>query len=283
MYLTSQRVSAPGDAPTGINTFLYKHEGTDTGIDWNVPDLVRIVDELPGTPVSNDIEVPPGGNVVRSYLDIVAPDTIEVEAIRVALQQFEKQWSPSQMAQAIRVGGVALRLGMELRLESRALEELRSLVERSLRLLGRAHQLRTEASAPLRILVTRDAQARSYALDEASLVRLQLIHGPMWKPPRVSVSHDVQAPLPGEPVEFYSHLAPLVTGLPLDALVPLGGLRFTDSEGTVLWEWPLLSNTRGYCLGCHQQGTLRFSHGGYRCTFCGNLQGTNGLWVATLT
>ena len=284
MYLTAQRVSAPGDERTGINTFLYKHEGADTGIDWSAPDLVRIAEELPGRPSSSDIHVPPGGNVVRSFLDIVTRDSTDLGAIRSALQKFEEEWSSARLAKVVHVAGVALRLGMELRLEAQALNELRNLGVHALRLLeGSPGNPLWQPNTPLHAIVTKDGQTLSYALDEGSLTRLQALHGSQWKPARVSISQEPLPPATNEPGDLYSHMAPILTGVSLDALVPLGGVQFRDPSGKVLWEWPLPQDARGYCLSCHQHGTLRSSGVGYQCMFCGNEQDTDGLWIATLT
>ncbi|HYO66004.1 MAG TPA: hypothetical protein VEU33_07980 [Archangium sp.] len=284
MYLTSQRVSAPGDARTGINTYLYRHEQAVPSIDWSRPDLARIVDEFPGTLVAHDMKVPPGGNLIRSYLDIVAPDSTHVDEIDLALQQFDKEWLDSRAGQVIQVRGVALRLGLELRLEAHAQEELRALSEHALVLLRKPTSSDWEANEPLVAVVSTEAGGRSYGLDESSRKRLQARHGADWRPTRLSVTQEVQTVMTPNPVDLCLHVAPVLTGLALDELVPLGGIRFVDKpSGNLLWEWPSRVPLAGYCLSCHQHATLRAMGSGFQCASCGNLQDTDGLWVAALT
>lgn len=284
MYLTSQRVSAPGEERTGINTYLYRHEEAVPSIDWNRPALVRIVDEFPGTLVAHEAEVPPGGNSIRSYLDIVASDSTPMDEVDQALQQFDKEWSASRIGQVIHVGRVALRLGLELRLEARAREELRELSQHALALLRNPISSDWEANEPLVAVVSMGEGGRSYALDESSSRRLQARHGADWGPTRLSVSQDVQTAVSPNPVDLGLHIAPVLTGLALDELMPFGGIRFIDEQsGNLLWEWPSRVPLVGYCLSCHQQGTLRATGTGFQCVSCGNLQDTNGLWVAALT
>jgi hypothetical protein len=284
MYLTSQRVSAPGEARTGINTYLYRHGEAVPGIDWSRPDLARIVDEFPGTLVAHDMEVPPGGNLIRSYLDIVASDSTRVDEVDLALQQFDKEWSASRVGQVIQVGGVALRLGLELRLEARAREEFRALSPHALVLLRKPTSSDWEANEPLVAVVSTEEGGRSYALDESSSRRLQARHGADWRPTRLSVTQEVQTAMTPNPVDLCLHVAPVLTGLEVDELVPLGGIRFVDGQsGNLLWEWPSRVPLVGYCLSCHQQATLRATGSGFQCASCGNLQDTDGLWVAALT
>lgn len=284
MYLTSQRVSAPGESRTGINTYLYRHEEAVPSIDWSRPDLARIVDEFPGTLVAHDMEVPPGGNLIRSYLDIVASDATHVDEIDLALQQFDKEWSASRVGQVIQVRGVALRLGLELRLEARAREEFRALSQHALVLLRKPTSSDWEANEPLVAVVSPEEGGRSYVLDESSSRRLQARHGADWHPTRLSVTQEVQTAMTPNPVDLCLHVAPVLTGLAVDELVPLGGIRFIDGQtGNLLWEWPSRIPLVGYCLSCHQQATLRATGSGFQCASCGNLQDTDGLWVATLT
>jgi hypothetical protein len=69
MYVVAQRVRAPGGAE-GVNAFYYTH-GPFT---WEGLPPEGIPDAEPGELQGSVIKVPPPGNQVRSYLDIVAPD-----------------------------------------------------------------------------------------------------------------------------------------------------------------------------------------------------------------
>jgi hypothetical protein len=80
MYLAAQRVRAPSGRE-GINAFFYRH-----GRVWLGPPPPEVLPEQdPGELVHTYIEVPPPGNRVRSYLDVVAPDgTSSAELVRWA-------------------------------------------------------------------------------------------------------------------------------------------------------------------------------------------------------
>lgn len=69
MYLAAQRVRA-SSGREGINAFFYRHGRVWLGAP--PPDVFPERD--PGELVHEYIELPPPGNRVRSYLDIVAPD-----------------------------------------------------------------------------------------------------------------------------------------------------------------------------------------------------------------
>ena|SRR5580692_5996987 len=77
MYLAALHVVRPQDGTEGINAFYYSHAGSD----WLVPpDAVPDTD--PGELVRKVVPVPPGGNRVRGYLDIIAPDDASWPEIR---------------------------------------------------------------------------------------------------------------------------------------------------------------------------------------------------------
>ncbi len=77
MYLAALHVISPANGQEGVNAFYYRHAGPD----WIVPPNA-VPDEDPGELVKKDVAVPPGGNRVRSYLDIIAPDTASWPEIR---------------------------------------------------------------------------------------------------------------------------------------------------------------------------------------------------------
>ncbi len=89
MYLTAQRVFAPQSKQTGINAFLYTHAGRR----WHVPPG-DIPDRDPGRLAQKRIAVKPPGNRVRSYLDIVAPDDLDLEELQRRLMTFFRRMSP---------------------------------------------------------------------------------------------------------------------------------------------------------------------------------------------
>ena len=83
MYLTAQRVQSAQGAH-GINAFQYLH-GPYV---WQGLPPQGVPDQNPGTLVAQAIVVPPPGNRVQSYLDLVAPDETSWSEIRAAFITF---------------------------------------------------------------------------------------------------------------------------------------------------------------------------------------------------
>jgi hypothetical protein len=105
MYLVVQRVSHPSGAE-GINAFHYVHYDDD----WVVPPHP---DEDPGHLVNENVVVPPPGNRVRSYLDIVAPDNAAWSEIRQALLAFLLDHESEPMPWIGTSGRMRFRIGMD--------------------------------------------------------------------------------------------------------------------------------------------------------------------------
>src|SRR5262245_46590782 len=85
MYLTAHLVRSQ-DGAEGINAFLHLH-----GAEFLWPDdAVALADTHPGTTVLRQTSVPPGGNHVRAYLDILAPDRTPPREIEQSLIAFSR-------------------------------------------------------------------------------------------------------------------------------------------------------------------------------------------------
>ena len=68
MFLTAQRVVCLKDGAQGINSFCYVHEKA-------LPKAIeKALDEPPGILNKTKIMIPPPGNRIRSFLDMVGPD-----------------------------------------------------------------------------------------------------------------------------------------------------------------------------------------------------------------
>ena len=130
MYATAQRVRA-SDGAEGVNGYLYRH---GPGFPWPA-DPTPLADEDPGTLEAREEAVPPGGNRVRSYLDVLASDATEMAEIRGVFETFRQNLQEFPNPAVFRMGGVTLRYGVEIALEDRwneALEELETAVGRLL-------------------------------------------------------------------------------------------------------------------------------------------------------
>lgn len=129
MYLTAQRVRSRQSGQEGVNAFFHSH-GTHTWHEEPPPELLP--EQEPGELVHEHIEVPPPGNAVRSYLDIIAPDEITtpqiVEKARRLLDGAEARALPWNVA----FGNCLFRFGLEQALLPRWNEELGALLRAAL-------------------------------------------------------------------------------------------------------------------------------------------------------
>ena len=106
MYLAALRVVSPASGAEGMNAFHYAHGRED----WVFPPNP---DQQPGTLANSHVSVPPGGNRVRSYLDVVAPDGATWSEIRQELLRFLLDNDNGPMPWSDRAGRCLFRLGME--------------------------------------------------------------------------------------------------------------------------------------------------------------------------
>ena len=90
MYLTAHRVFSRRDGREGINAFFHIH-GAPLGGAMDMARIVHIADEEPGELVEQRWDLHPGGNAVRSYLDVVAEDATMAATIHQALDDFGRQ------------------------------------------------------------------------------------------------------------------------------------------------------------------------------------------------
>jgi hypothetical protein len=133
MLLTAQRVrSAAGEE--GVNAFCNLHGS----FIWEGEPPAGIPESNPGEPANQSIAVPPGGNLVRSYLDVVAPDETSTWEILGAVQQFIVVMRGRHLPWNGTIGRCTIRFGIDLGLEPAWVEEFR-------RLLVAAMQVRVAA------------------------------------------------------------------------------------------------------------------------------------------
>jgi hypothetical protein len=109
MYLTAHHVrSASGQE--GINAFRYVHGGYL----WHGLPPQGIPEQDPGVLVEQILNVPPPGNTVRSYLDVVAPDEVSWPEIRPAFYAFVGQAQRQSFPWQGVFGRCSFRVGMDL-------------------------------------------------------------------------------------------------------------------------------------------------------------------------
>ncbi len=121
MFLTAHRVVHGTDH--GINAYLYWH-----GRDISGEDPATLLDAPPGVLQLRLIGLPPPGNVVRSFVDIVLPDQSTRVQIEAILDLLDHAKQPEAFPAVWRFGFAAARANMELRLAPIWQEEVAELV-----------------------------------------------------------------------------------------------------------------------------------------------------------
>jgi hypothetical protein len=132
MYVTAHRVVSPTSSVEGINSFLYMH-GPYT---WQGLPPTDMPESNPGSLVAKQIAVPPPGNRVRSYLDVVAPDEAPWAEVRQSFIRFMAEaqresfpWKGVEGCCLFRIGlevGLAAEWRREIAFLFRAAEALRT-------------------------------------------------------------------------------------------------------------------------------------------------------------
>lgn len=108
MYATAHKV-VRFDGSEGINSFLHLH-GTD--FEWP-EDSSTLPEDNPGQLGKKEITIPPGGNRVRSYLDLLAPDGLHRDTIIETLKAFEQDLGERRNPTVFHLGTVTVRYGVE--------------------------------------------------------------------------------------------------------------------------------------------------------------------------
>jgi hypothetical protein len=107
MYLTAQHVTHAPSGPAGYNAYYYVH-----GYVWDgaPPPQFR---QDPGTLMNQLVPVDPGGNRVRSYLDIICPDDTSWHEIRQSFVTFVSEFQLRPLPWEGVIGRCLFRVGMD--------------------------------------------------------------------------------------------------------------------------------------------------------------------------
>ncbi len=126
MYATAHRVVSPTTSAEGINAFHYLHGEYE----WEgAPPPEFMPETNPGTLLNDSVAVPPPGNQVRSYLDVVAPDGTALREIERALADIASRDAPSSFPAIWTSGRFWFRFGLEFALVPVWRQELELLLE----------------------------------------------------------------------------------------------------------------------------------------------------------
>lgn len=273
MYATAQRVRS--ERATGINVLVYRHDPGAT--ERLQPD--QVVEQLPGTLESARITMPPGGNAVLSYLDVVAPETVAQMDVAEAVVQLK----PDALGGSwVRSGEVAVRFARLAGGAANISREYDELATPLAELLRARRPLPWAGGEGVTIRGVVSDENYIFQLEPRSEALLRAANGPDWKPPTVSVGHVTMDDLRISGVDTWVEIAKVLTGAPPEELLRYGPVRFITTDGRALWSWPATTGV-GYCLSCHRQHTLAPEGTGFRCTNCNTFQPGDGRFVSALT
>jgi hypothetical protein len=120
MYATAHLVRSHLTGREGINAFVHQH-----GRHFAWPrDAAALPEEEPGVLKDEIISIRPGGNSVRAYLDILAPDETSSEELLAILNEIPRLTSNTKIPSITRHKNVTIRFGVELGLANKKAEQL---------------------------------------------------------------------------------------------------------------------------------------------------------------
>jgi hypothetical protein len=129
MYVTAHRASDEGTGASGINAFLYLQGGLAHRVtgDWTGDDVDRVTFHEPGTLAKQQAALDPGGNLVISYLDVIAPDGTAATRIAAALDAFAAVIGTDEIPVFRVIDHIAIRFSLGLRLDDVQADEYENL------------------------------------------------------------------------------------------------------------------------------------------------------------
>ncbi len=240
MYTTAHRVRSRDDQ-IGINSFLYEHGADESGvISWDLPDVVAVADGYNGVLVAQSYDVPLGGNMVLSYLDVVTADGTELDRITRELGAFisrvERKTSPIVAV----INGIGMRFGCILGLVARAPQEFDELRNRVLAMLRAGRQSANQDAEPMEVQISFDETGYSFELTPESAARILEAHrNGSWRSSRFHVKPDVMMNFQTMHGDLIPHVIAGLTRLRLEEVIRMGGMVFiSKTDGRELLRWP---------------------------------------------
>lgn len=235
MYAGAQRVR--NRERTGINTFLYSHGSSS--IPRTAPghlDLEDIAAGHPGQLVRALTEVPPGWNDVLSFLDVAAPEAIEMSDVILALEQLAAEVSMVDLPKTWYAHGAEIAIKFSARNLSGepARQEYDALKRRLVHLLVEGHVVEPNNPFDARLVKSSD----ELELFWTPAAKERLIAAGFHPAARLRVAYDVvdawgNSGLPGPLV---AHSLAAMAGTDLHELVRRGGVRVLSETGEIVWQ-----------------------------------------------
>ena len=136
MYLTAQRVVSHKNQ-SGINIFLHMHKDGKQPIMENISTITYVAEINTGDIVDENCELPPGGNRVKSYIDIVSSNDITQDIIENTIKMAKSKISSAELPFQQIIGSVGIRFGAEIGLYEIVSQEYDDLTNAAVILFGK--------------------------------------------------------------------------------------------------------------------------------------------------
>jgi hypothetical protein len=136
MYLTAQRIVSQ-NKKCGINVFLHMHTNGEQPVMNSITTITFVAEKNTGTIVSENCDLPPGGNRVKSYVDIVANDSIAQDTIENALNVVKTKVSSVELPFQEIISSVGIRFGAEIGLYDMIVQEYDDLTNAAMMLFSK--------------------------------------------------------------------------------------------------------------------------------------------------
>ena len=234
MYLTAHRVWSRTSQREAVHAFFYRHA---TPL---IPpiDVSWIADHNPGELLSSSVELPPAGNDVRSYLDIVASEDIGVHGLTALVEA---------LAQDVAARSLVVRNFKDTGARFSAVPSISDRRKELLELGAAIRDLyvRGESHAPIRIRIENRPHSVRYSLDPESDMRLRKLRGPdQTRPAHVVVDRDTLEALEDAQGPIEEQVIPILSGLDMMQIHAIGGVEFLTETGSHRAVQPGMEATR---------------------------------------
>lgn len=241
IFLSALRVVSSKNEAEGVNALMYDTtRPVARGEDGRI-DLRNSIASNLGPPTRASTAIRPGGNRVRTYLDIVLVDASEA-LLREAIEAISADIEATPPPNAVSRDRFAVEFNTELGLYAAAPRDVTELGDRLAALLRDDAGVWSSTRLPLVVNVEQDPEAVRFSLDEQSARRVAAGREGAWRAPRIRFEHavfqDFEAMLP----DTWAEIARMLTGLTTDRLLDLGGVRYDlvhrGTTSRTLLEWP---------------------------------------------
>lgn len=236
MITISTQLVRSRDARLGLNSLVYESSAPAPQRDGliDLDEALTARREL----LSTDLEIAPGGNHVSAFLDLIVVDRADRAQAETVIDGLRRKARDDNLPVTLAMTRAAARVNAEPSVRIHADKVLDRLAERALALLSAPPVSRAVTKEPIIVVVQQSSDQLSFALDPRSKDRLNGVPAAMPRSGTISMSQDTYRDLHAFVGPAMPHVAELLTGLPFDRLLTMGGLRCVSGDGSELARWP---------------------------------------------